>query len=79
MGVGVGQSISRYQSSDANAEPDMIGNTLEAKDGHLYFATRAGRHPVRVMATARTIRVGCTTLTREAWEVLKRKVDGERQ
>lgn len=57
----------------------MIGNTLEAQDGHLYFSTRAWRHPVRVMATTKTIRVGCTTLTREAWELLKRKVDGERQ
>jgi hypothetical protein len=57
----------------------MIGNTLEAQDGHLYFSTRAGRHPIRVMATTKTIRVGCTTLTREAWELLKRKVDGERQ
>ena len=78
MGVGIGPlTNTRYQNGDSDL--DIVGDTLEAKDGHLYFSTRAGRHPIRVMATTSTIRVGCATLTREAWEVLKRKVDGERQ
>lgn len=71
------QTTNRYQSD--SDEPDMIGSTLEARDGHLYFRTRAGRHPIKVMATTHTIHVGCTSLTREAWELLKHKVDGEHQ
>jgi len=72
MGVGTLNSNGPvYQESG-----DVVGNTLEAESGHLYFRFRSQRHPIRVMTTTRTVRVGCTTITREAWELLKRKVDG---
>lgn len=57
----------------------ILGETLEADAGHLYFTSGKMRHPVRVMATSRDVRVGCVRLTREAWETLKKRVDGEPQ
>lgn len=60
----------------AYAQGTIANETVEAVDGRLYFQGREGRHPVTVIATTGKIRVGCVMLTREAWEVLKRKVDG---
>lgn len=73
---GIG-TVGTGSDNAAGSAEDILGHTVEARDGHLYFASGSVSHPVRVMATTRTVRVGCVTLTQEAWELLKRKVDGE--
>jgi len=73
--MGNGRRVSDLEYEGLLAEY-LQGQWLKAIDGHLYFSSGPNRHPVRVMKTTQHIRVGCVKLTHEAWEVLKRRIDG---
>lgn len=50
---------------------------IDMKDGELVFLNRGyARVPVHV--SKESIRVGCHRITRKAWELLKRKIDGDK-
>ena len=78
----MGTGFYSYTNSDdqqvesRHRSDDIVDSKLMEVDGHLYFIRDGFRHPVKVMTTTAIVRVGCVSLTRKAWETLKRKIDG---
>ena len=56
---------------------EQVATSIVAKDGKLVYGnTTLKGITVSVEYNGKTVRVGCHTLTREAWKLLKRQVDG---
>lgn len=60
-------------------EMTQIPTSITVKGGELIFLnTNLAGERVPVFSSKDTVRVGCHSLTRAAWELLKERVDGKK-
>jgi hypothetical protein len=57
-------------------EPDPVGRLVLVRGELLCIVVGTKFHPIKVTKDDEYIEVGCTTVTRAAWEFLKKKIDG---
>lgn len=55
----------------------MVSHEIVADGDRLIYIDEVREHELHIRVVGGDIEVGCTKLTREAWELLKRKVDAK--